>query len=338
MERPFISIITPVGPRHHQHVKVARASLDWQTIPRSWWEHIVIPDTHRRGPAACRNIGIQQARGLFTVFLDADDYLIPQALETYIRGYAAGKQSYVFCDNYVVNGLSVGHLSSSQEYNQANMARYNQHVITAFVPTAIVRAVGGFDEAIDAWEDWTLWLRMAIRGYCGERIPAPALVYRTSEGDRMSRFLSNPTENVQRMAAVTSRYVNREGKIEMACCGGRDPAPAFAAQQMVQALPGLPLENGSVRLQYVGPQQGGFQVRSPFTGQTYKGGYGRLVDVPPEYASADVPWLMSFQAGGGNAWRPVPKAAPWVPPPAIYDESADLSLSELEADALVETR
>jgi hypothetical protein len=107
---------------------------------------------------------------------------------------------------------------------------------------------------------------------------------------------------------------------------------------MVQALPGLPLENGAIRLQYVGAQQGGFTVRSPYTGQTYKGGQGRLVDVPPDYANVDVPWLLSFQSGNGAAWRPIPLGGPFVPPPVVLDVSADLSLVASDVGALVGAR
>jgi hypothetical protein len=340
MSAPLISVITPVGPRHTRHARVANASVRWQTLPRSWVEHLLVADTAKRGPAVARNVGIAAARGAFLVFLDADDYLIPEALETYLRGYVGSHSCYVYADNYVLNGDGSHHLSSSQEYSQQRMGMYNQHVVTALAPADLVRAVGGFDTKVDAWEDWTLWLRFAIAGYCGERIPAPALVYRIGEGDRMTRFLADQAGNVERMALVTRRYTNNKGVIEMAPCGGcgggHSAELRVLAQQAVAALPESPLPSGAVRLQYVGAQQGSFVRRSPYTGQTYKLAHGRLVDVPAEFVAVDVPWLESFRTGDQPTVRRVPPAAPFRPPP-IYDPQADVSLSDLDADAVLET-
>lgn len=341
MSSPLISVITPVGPRHTRHARVANASVRWQTLPRQWVEHVLVADTAKRGPAVARNMGIAAARGAFLVFLDADDYLIPEALETYLRGYAAGCGSYVYADNYVLASDGTHHVSSSQEYDQRLMARYNQHVVTALVPAELVRKVYGFDPRVDAWEDWTLWLRMAIAGYCGERIPAPCLVYRISEGDRMGRFLTDPAANLERMAQVTRHYTNAEGVIAMAPCGGcgsgRDPAPLLFAQQALAALPDAPVPTGVVRVQYVGPQQGSFTRRSPYTGQTYKLARGRLLDIPEVFAAQDVPWLESFLTVEGQPTvRRVQPAAPFRPPP-IYDDSVDVSLADLDADAVLET-
>jgi hypothetical protein len=326
--QPLISIVTPVGPRHTQHVAVARASLDWQTIPRSWWEHIVIHDTAGDGPAVCRNRGIEQARGTFVVFLDADDYLLPTALETYLRAYAAGNAGYVYGDSYVLNehGQPLrnesGHpvVVGAYEYRQhtdydpttgwrrMGLDTINLHVVTALIPTVAVRAVGGFDEAIDAWEDWTLWLRLARAGHCGQRVPVPTLVYRQAEGDRMRHFVADPIANQARMATVLDRYRDASGRIAMAACCGGNKAAQEVAQAAVLGLPqGETPASGRVRYQYIGEQQGSFTLRSPHTGEVYKLARGRLVDVQAQ----DMAWIESF----GTVRRVV--AAPFVPPPDV---------------------
>ena len=286
---PLISVISPVGPRHHEHVKVARASVLWQTLPAGWVEHLIEYDTDRSGPATVRNRALAKARGAFIVALDADDYLVPTALETYLRGYATARDAcYVYADNYVINEHG-HHYSNSQEYDQRLMAKYNQHVVTALYPTALARAVGGWDEGIDIWEDWSLPLRLAIRGWCGLRLRHPALVYRILEGERMSRGMGG---GVELMEAVWKRYANEAGAIEM--CGCNKPAAVQQAQQAasfaVQVLGGAEVApNGLTRLEYQGLQTGKFYVRSP-GGRQYTLGGRRLVDADP----ADVDWLISL--------------------------------------------
>lgn len=332
--RPLISVITAVGPRHTKHVHQARASVEWQTIPPEWVEHIVEYDTDRSGPAKTRNRAIARARGVFIVPLDADDYLIPQALETYLRHYAENNCGYVYGDNYVITPEGLVAYSSSQEYDQKHLATYNIHVVTALIPADAVRKVGGFDERIDAWEDWTLYLRLAIAGICGQRMPSPALVYRTGEGSRMRHYLADPPSNVERMAKVTALYQNSQGVIAMGCCGGGSPRARQAAQTAVSQL-AQPSAESAVRMQYIGNQVGGSSLRSPYTRQVYKGGKGRLVDVAPEHAALDVPWLEGRRSGGQAEWRRVQPVAPFVPPPILADLSMDTIVSDLTPDAIV---
>lgn len=310
MSTPLISIVTPVGPRHHEHVKVARASLLWQTVPRDWWEHIVIEDADRAGPAKVRNQALAAAQGTFTVFLDADDYLIPTALETYLRGYATTPAAYVYADNYVITREG-WHYSNSAEYDQARQAKYNAHVVTAMVPTALARDVGGFDEAIDIWEDWAFWLRMAIKGYCGQRLAQPALVYRLTEGERMSRGV---LAGESLMTPVWRQYANEQGQIVM--CGCNKPKSAVEAQQAaalaVQVLGGTPAgPDGLTRLEYQGPQRGSFLVTAPNSRQQYRLGGRRIVDAVAE----DVEYLINLGCA------PVVRAE-FAPPPPPVDEAA----------------
>ena len=114
MTTPLVSIITPCGPRHAAHVRTAAASVQWQSLALLC-EHIiacdggadpgVLPgvtilpsDGERRGPAHTRNRALAHARGAFILPLDADDYLLPNAVAHLLRAYATGQHGYIYGD------------------------------------------------------------------------------------------------------------------------------------------------------------------------------------------------------------------------------------------------
>lgn len=273
MADPLVSIITPVGPRHAAHVRTAAASVQWQSLAHLC-EHIIacdggaevapmagnvtiLPsDGERRGPAHTRNRALARAHGLFTLPLDADDYLLPRAVESLLTEYSRGLHGYVYGDAYTLERAGHHIYRSAPDYVQSHMARYNIHVVTALTPTKHWRAVGGWDERVDAWEDWTGHLRLAIAGICGYRLPQPILTYRVYEGDRMTRFYGGAPELMERVWAL---YRNQEGQIPMGkCCGGDGSLAQLAANAVADApLPdAAPMVGDLVRVEYIGDDRG----------------------------------------------------------------------------------
>lgn len=268
MTKPIVSVIIPVGPRHAQFCRVAAASALMQSIGKDAVEVIVvgdgdsviepmprvtvIPSTgERRGPAHTRNRGIERATGHFITFLDADDYLQPRGLEHLLRAYATGRYGYIYGNTFTVEENGSYMLRGAPDYVQRDMAHYNIHVITTLIPTYQVRAVGGMDERVDAWEDWAFHLRLACAGICGYRTDEPIFVYRVLQGDRMTRF----NKDRSTMEPVWELYRNSEGVIAMAsCCGGDATLAQVAglAVEGVAAPPAVPIEGNKVRVKYVG--------------------------------------------------------------------------------------
>lgn len=347
MNTPLVSIVIPVGPDHAAHVSTAVASCRWQTLPD--WEALVVNDTGRplasrgddrvtvidapattgkRRASVARNAGIAAARGTFTVFLDADDYLLPSAITTFVRGHARHEKAYSFSHHYGVNRFGEWAQYRPPDYNRElqagphahstggpnpvpTMQGCNLHPITAFVPTWCLREVGGFDEDAPAFEDWTIWLRLAMAGWCGARIFGPTFVYRRDEG---VLHLADMRGGQATMDAVTAPYRDRTGVIPMAgCgCGGGAKAAKDMAQQLAQTF-GVDVasDTGLVTLEFTGTQQGKQNFRHPASRREYRAGASpasRYIQVPPE----DVPYL----TGLGFFARVAP-LAPFVPPPSV---------------------
>lgn len=340
MTEPLVSVIIPVGPRHGTHCRVAAASVAAQSLAPQI-ETIVVADGGadvapmpgvtllpsdgaRLGPAATRNRGIAVARGAFLLFLDADDYLLPRAVAQLLRGYARGQHGYIYGNAYTLEpwhlreqlagqaGVTVDAaaqalyvLRQAPDYVQATQATYNLHVVTALVPARHVRAVGGFDDRVDAWEDWTLWLRLAIAGICGHRIPDPVFVYRVYEGARMTTFWRD-------RATMQPIYDLYGGMTMASCCGGDADLARLAADAVAGAPEAAPLAvaAGKVRVEYIGPSRGAF------TFDLHPGRQIRLgnnaIDRYADVTEAEYAWLRDRLEG--DVRLVTPYDAPTAPP------------------------
>lgn len=317
-QEPAVSIIIPVGPGHARYLIDALDSVQAQTFP--FWECIVINDTGadlgythpwarvvdtkgRQGAGGARNLGLAHARAPLTVFLDADDVLTPNALELMVQAYIDSDGRYIYGDwahledETRMDGAATLHYVP--EYDPLLWLEGAQHAVTCLIPTEDVRALGGFDEQLPAWEDWDLLIKLAVAGVCGQRIAAPLLVYRLETGQR--RKVGDAKE-ADLLSAIRDRYhAYGTGERPMgSCCGGRAPALETAAQAMhmmlgifEEEMAPAPQENAPVRLEFVGPEWGEQVWFSQDRQRQYKAGRDpavRYVDVDPR----DWQWLVSF--------------------------------------------
>lgn len=281
-QHPVISVIIPVGPGHARYVGDALDSVQAQTLPQ--WEAIVVNDTGaaldltawpwaravatagKVGAGAARNAGLRAARAPLVCFLDADDILTPRALEALLERYTQGDAGYVYSDWVSLDDDTrldgPGDIHAVPEYDEQLWLQGFQHPVTALVPTEDARAVGGFDERLEAWEDWKFYLDLIARGLCGARVAQPLLVYRLSTGQRRNVAKAHEAEL---LATIYGQYQDeRTGAKQMAsCCGGRASTVAAGMTALedllapnfpdaAQALAAIPQAATSVRLEFTG--------------------------------------------------------------------------------------
>jgi len=332
-DEPLVSVIIPVGPGHEQEVLNALDSVEAQNYRK--WECIAVWDSPDRGESLermktafpfvkwietdkpksgagkARNLGATQARAPFLLFVDADDWLDPYALDKMLRAYSdAGGFVAVYSD-YI--GLAVIEEELAQKLEDARRlidwdeethlaiisyraADYDWHQavkqpeprqpyiwcnITTLVPRSWHEEIGGFDEKMESWEDWDYWIRMARAGKNFHRIPEPLLYYQFYSGDRRELGLQNYQFLVK---YLREKYPGSE---VMACKGCGNPPQyranlsGFAQQLKPQELT-LMLEN-FVECRYIHPNRGEHSV------------YGTYVF--PAHAS----WHPMIRQG--NGWR-----------------------------------
>lgn len=336
--RPLVSIIVPVGPGHEALAEDAIQSVIGQTIRE--WELILVDDTHEKpgrdhfpgkitkqypflkfiktgggkGAGAARNAGIGQARGKFVLFLDADDWLHPDCLARMLEAHVQTDR-YIFSDFYAVDGSGAIPRRCFDYDRETYRDKQVVHSVTALVPTAWAREVGGFDPKLPGWEEYDFYMKLAVKGYCGTCLHEPLFYYRLETGTR--RKISQKMEK-----QLNAGFAKKFGGAKMSpCCGSAgdtilDAKRALGLLPREQAAntPDLPNE---VRLEFVGPQMG--PVAYQVNGRVYYGakdGLHSFINVPREDVEklvATRKWVV-IRPPDGAVTRPEPE--PVQPEPA----------------------
>lgn len=337
---PKVSVVIPVGPGHAQYLPEALESLVGQTMRE--WEVIVVNDTAEplnelnrfpfareirtagvRGPGQARNSGLTSARAPLVLFLDADDMLEAHALSRLCAAYAEAGGRYIYGDWQV---LGTGAVHQLPEYNPQGWRVFPtpamQHAVTVLMATEDARRLK-FDETLPVWEDWDFFLRAALVGIHGRRLPEITLHVRKGGDSRTARGQSQFGE-------VAALFKARYQEVPMgSCCGGNGAAIMAAKQAFQGVLPetesGLTIRRTAqgrgaapvvdtaapvVRLQFTGQRTGAVTYRGN-AGREYRGGnnpQNRFINAHPD----DVDKLLAT-----GQWQRVGLATPPAPLPRV---------------------
>lgn len=254
------TIIIPIAPYHQALAQRAVESAREQTVT---CEVIRVPDHDLRGAGWTRNFGALQCETDFVVFLDADDFLAPTFVEACLRAYEPAR--YVYTDWLCDDILNKPNLCATPEHD------YHTHLVTTLYPTAIFKALGGFDTTLPGHEDVDFYLRSHRAGICGIHLDE-ALLHYTEHGWRSKRF----NERADKKAIMDDVYLRNGGqRTLMACCG----QPGEKAQiNPGQQMPGDVLAETL--------WAGMHSEVGHITGRVYVGGNGSSVYIDPRDAAA----------------------------------------------------
>ena len=286
---PLVSVIIPVGEGHYEFIASAIESVLAQTF--SAWEIILVDDTKYGiprgvlkpypfvrfissggvGAGGARNTGLQAAKGVLSLFLDADDYLLPRSLHIMVSSYAATDGSYVYSDWINEFPDATRTFGKAMPYAQRVWRDDGLHGVTALVETARAISVGGFDEGMEGWEEGDLFTKFAIHGFCGCHVNQPLFVYRVGSGKRRSKALASSGKLMEYLNLRYGAYINGEKQMS-SCCGGNGSAVIEAKRRLGEITMAIvDIEDGYARMEFTGPQVGGMTFFGGM-GRKYKGG------------------------------------------------------------------
>ena len=147
-------------------------------VVQSFLPRIQVIHQKNAGVSAARNAGIAQATGEMILFLDADDWIDPDAIEKFVKAANDRPDGTLFHGSCRIVTLEKVPLESrkstglgSDPFHRLLLKNEITTPGTVMVRRSAVLKAGGFDPTIKGGEDWDLWLRIAADG--GQYVAVP---------------------------------------------------------------------------------------------------------------------------------------------------------------------
>jgi glycosyltransferase involved in cell wall biosynthesis len=177
-----------------QLIVVDDGSSDESVAIASGFPQVLVLSQTNQGPAAARNLAIDQAKGEFIAFLDADDLWMPGSLRARIEAFEHGPEIGVVFGNFTRWTPSKHEGEEDQEIPDPLPASVQSaissgmlypailldpivHIITIVARREVFDKVGRFDTALRLGEDYEFWIR-ASRQFRFKRVDMICSRYR----------------------------------------------------------------------------------------------------------------------------------------------------------------
>lgn len=166
------------------------------------WPRTRIFHQSNTGPAAARNLAIQNAEGDYILPLDADDTIDPSYAEKGVAVLDARPEvGCVYC-----KAMKFGAEDGPWDlppYRLQELVIDNIIFVTALFRKADWRAIGGFDERLrHGVEDYDFWVKMVASGKDVVQLDEFLFYYRVQEKSRTTRFQDGLADKVATYAKI----------------------------------------------------------------------------------------------------------------------------------------
>ena len=167
-------------------------------------EGVYVIHTENRGVAGARLTGVEATASAYLLLLDADDMLVPAAIER-LAGVLDAKPEV----DFVTCGMAA---FGEAEYIwhppactwSGVFTRGGPHIST-MLRRGVWTGVGGFDPDLPGYEDTDFWLEALRMGFRGAALPDVLLRYRVRSRSRYAKALS-PDAHRRTMASIQSKH------------------------------------------------------------------------------------------------------------------------------------
>ena len=175
-----------------------------------------------RGLPGARNAGAKASRGEYLAFLDADDFLAPNALECMLHAFKSSDAQWLNVGVLKLDGENRTLRHPATPEGDLLLAILDDDFITRspFYPRQEFFSVGMYDEEIRNREDWDINIRMIAAGKRFVDVDQPLYYYTRTEG-------SITTGNRRRLYSFTEMLLRKHHK-RLADGGNKEAARLYA--------------------------------------------------------------------------------------------------------------
>lgn len=165
-------------------------------------DKVVYESQPNSGSNPARNKGFSISKGKYILYMDADDYILPERIEKQVRCFQETGADVVFSSvrsqKHLANGtLVLGDPSDERYYVEGDdilecliTCRRFAHTLSPIFTRAVVEQNGGWDEAVKCSQDRDFLLTVAIRGAQFVFLPGCYSVYRQYENEKRVSAIS----------------------------------------------------------------------------------------------------------------------------------------------------
>ena len=175
-----------------------------------------------RGLPGTRNAGANLSRGDYLAFLDADDFLPPNALECMLQSFQSTDAQWLNVGVLKLDGEKRTVRRPTTPKGDLLLAILEDDFITRspFYPREVFFSIGMYDEVIRIREDWDINIRMIQAGKRFVNVDQPLYHYTKTEG-------SITTANHKRLYSFTEMLMRKHHK-KLADSGNKQVARIYA--------------------------------------------------------------------------------------------------------------
>jgi len=164
------------------------------------------------GVSAARNAGLHESQSDLVIFLDDDNRLRPGYLDPGVRILHSHPELDVLYGNYIEFGQNSG-AKRVGTIRPSELWKMNKIDNCTLMRRSFIDRCGGYDEALDAFEDWDIWLTAlgSSKGLSLGYLDLDCFEYRVRPNSMLRRLFSDQKQRLKIMTYLRQKHGERVG-------------------------------------------------------------------------------------------------------------------------------